>query len=203
MRIRKSSNSVVSDKIERIRNRELQREDFRRLVKEISTLISLEILDLENPKARFGQPTEDAVVIPVLRAGLGMLEGFCVGFPEADVGFIGISRDEHTLQSEVYLDKVPQDLNGKLVFCLDPMLATGGSLIQCLDLALSRGSEILNVVSILAAPEGIEALENHVRKSWSNREVNLFVGSIDERLDSHGFIVPGLGDAGDRLFGTC
>ena len=137
------------------------------------------------------------LLVPVLRAGLGMLTGMHRALPEADVGFLGMVRDEVTLQATTYAERLPADLGGRPCFVLDPMLATGGTLAASLAYLLDRGAGAVVAVCLLAAPEGIARLEAEV----GGADVTLVVGAVDERLDERGYIVPGLGDAGDRLFG--
>jgi uracil phosphoribosyltransferase len=140
------------------------------------------------------------VVIPILRAGLGMLEGMTRLLPTAEIGFLGMIRDEVTLEASTYADRLPMDLSGRQVFLLDPMLATGGTLIMAIDLVLSRGARDVTAICILAAPEGIEAVDAAVADRIPT--ITLVTAAIDERLNDHGYIVPGLGDAGDRLYGV-
>ncbi|MGW0039700.1 uracil phosphoribosyltransferase [Gordonia sp. NPDC003376] len=133
--------------------------------------------------------------VPVLRAGLGMVEQAHAMVPEAFVGFVGVARDEATAQPVPYLESLPDDLAGQPVFVLDPMLATGGSMLHTLDLLVARGATDITVLCVVAAPEGVAALEK------SGHPVRLFVGAVDEGLNEASYIVPGLGDAGDRQFG--
>jgi uracil phosphoribosyltransferase len=140
------------------------------------------------------------LVVPILRAGLGMLAGMLRLLPEADVGFLGLVRDEVTLSAGIYADRVPADLTGRQCFVLDPMLATGGTLATAAALLLGRGAESVHAIALLAAPEGLTNLDSKLGDTAEGLTVVL--AAIDPRLDEHGFIVPGLGDAGDRLFGT-
>jgi uracil phosphoribosyltransferase len=137
------------------------------------------------------------VVVPVLRAGLGFLHAAQSLLPNADVGFIGVSRDEHTFQPKPYVNKLPEHLPGRQIIVLDPMLATGGSLAHTCELLLERGATgTIIVVCVLAAPEGIAALDA------AGLDVAVYTAAVDERLNESAFIVPGLGDAGDRQFGS-
>ena len=136
------------------------------------------------------------LVVPVLRAGLGMLGGVLRHLPETDTGFIGLARNEETYLPESYMNSVPEELDGRPVLVLDPMLATGGSLEHSCRILADRGAGPLTAVCVLAAPEGIARLET------SGLVAHVVTASIDERLNEHAYIVPGLGDAGDRLFGT-
>ncbi len=139
------------------------------------------------------------IVVPILRAGLGMLDGMLRLLPGAEVGFLGMARDESTLIATTYADRIPHDLTGRQAFIVDPMLATGGTLVAAIDLLLQRGARDITAVCLLAAPEGLRHLEQAL--AGRDAEVTLVTASIDERLNEHGYIVPGLGDAGDRLYG--
>ncbi len=140
------------------------------------------------------------MVVPVLRAGLGMLAGMLQLVPIAEVGFVGLVRDEDSLEATTYAERIPSDLSGRQVFVLDPMLATGGTLITVIDSMLARGARDVTAIVLLAAPEGLARLA----EAYDHRdvEVTLVTAAIDERLNERGYIVPGLGDAGDRLFGV-
>jgi uracil phosphoribosyltransferase len=137
------------------------------------------------------------LIVPILRAGLGMLEGMVKMLPTAEVGFLGMQRNEETLQPTTYAERLPDDLSDRQCFVLDPMLATGGSLIAAINFLFDRGAVDVTAICILAAPEGLAAVE----KALAGREVTIVLGSVDERLNELGYIVPGLGDAGDRLYG--
>jgi uracil phosphoribosyltransferase len=138
------------------------------------------------------------LVVPILRAGLGMLDGMTALVPTAEVGFLGMVRDEETLQPTTYATRLPDDLSGRQCFVLDPMLATGGSLIAAIEFLFARGASDVTAVCLLGAPEGVAAVE----AAMAGREVTIVLGALDERLNEHGYIVPGLGDAGDRLYGV-
>ena len=138
------------------------------------------------------------LVVPILRAGLGMLEGMVKLVPTAEVGFLGMVRNEETLQPDIYAERLPDDLSNRQCFVLDPMLATGGSLIAAIQYLFDRGAVDVTAVCLLGAPEGLAAVE----KATEGRDVTIVLGALDERLNEHGYIVPGLGDAGDRLYGT-
>jgi len=138
------------------------------------------------------------IVVPILRAGLGMLEGMTRLIPSAEVGFLGMVRDETTLKASTYANRLPEDLSGRQCYILDPMLATGGTLISATHYLLERGATDITIICILAAPEGVAALE----KALTGAPVTVVMGALDEKLNEHGYIVPGLGDAGDRLYGT-
>jgi uracil phosphoribosyltransferase len=138
------------------------------------------------------------VVVPILRAGLGMLEGMVALLPSAEVGFLGMVRDEETLQPSVYAERLPEHLADRQCFILDPMLATGGSLLQAIRFLAAKGASDITAVCLLGAPEGVAALE----AGTQGLNVTIVLGALDEKLNEKGFIVPGLGDAGDRLYGT-
>ena len=138
------------------------------------------------------------LIVPILRAGLGMLEGLLRLLPTAETGFLGMVRDETTLQPSVYAERLPADLTGRQCYVLDPMLATGGSLIAAIEFLFERGATDVTAVCLLGSPEGVEA----VKAAVGTRDVTLVLGALDERLNEHGYIVPGLGDAGDRLYGV-
>jgi uracil phosphoribosyltransferase len=144
--------------------------------------------------------TPRPVVVPILRAGLGMLEGMMRVLPSADVGFLGMVRDEKTLQASTYANRLPEDLSGRQCYVLDPMLATGGTLVAAMNYLLERGASEITAVCLLAAPEGVATVERAFGNS--NSPITLVTGALDEKLNEHGYIVPGLGDAGDRLYGV-
>jgi uracil phosphoribosyltransferase len=184
---------------------------FRRLTEEIVTLLAyeatrevkVESVNVKTPVAmaqglHLAKPKP--VVVPILRAGLGMLEGMSRLIPTAEIGFLGMVRDEKTLQATTYANRLPEDLTGRQCYILDPMLATGGTLVAAIEFLLAKGATDITAICILAAPEGIAVLE----KAFANSKVaiKLVTGALDERLNEHGYIVPGLGDAGDRLYGV-
>jgi uracil phosphoribosyltransferase len=140
------------------------------------------------------------LVVPVLRAGLGLLEGFLQILPEAEVGFLGIARDERSLLPSIYAERLPQALEGRQVFVLDPMLATGGTLTATTRLVLERNARDVTCVCLLASPEGIAAMKRAFEGAGDS--VRVVTASIDRGLNQKGYIVPGLGDAGDRLYGS-
>jgi uracil phosphoribosyltransferase len=140
------------------------------------------------------------VVVPILRAGLGMLEGMTKLLPTAQVGFLGMVRDEETLKATTYANRLPEDLSGRQCFILDPMLATGGTLVMAIQYLIERGANEITAICLLAAPEGIKVLEDEFKDSGV--PITLVTGSLDEKLNEKGYIVPGLGDAGDRLYGV-
>jgi uracil phosphoribosyltransferase len=140
------------------------------------------------------------VVVPILRAGLGMLEGMSRLIPTAEIGFLGMVRDEKTLKATTYANRLPEDLTGRQCYILDPMLATGGTLVSAIEFLAAKGAKDITAICILAAPEGIAVLEKAF--TASTLQLKLVTGALDERLNEKGYIVPGLGDAGDRLYGV-
>ena len=199
------NHSVVQAKLAELRDVKTPHADFRRLLGEVSAPLVYEATrDLPIKSRRIQTPltktegvalSREVLIVPILRAALGMLGGAQALLPEALVGFIGLARNEDTLQPEWYLDKVPRRLGRFEVVLLDPMLATGGSAIAAGELLVQRGAKSIRFVHLLAAPEGIRAL----RKRFPNSPI--FTAAIDSHLNDAGYIVPGLGDAGDRCFG--
>jgi uracil phosphoribosyltransferase len=197
---------LVAERLTRLRQTSTTNVEFRKNLYEVSIFLIYEALkevqvtktSIETPLApTWGYKLESyPIIVPVLRAGLGMMDAALFLLPEARVGFVGVKRDEMTLQPDLYLNTIPEGLNGASVLILDPALATGGSMIQALELAHAAGAGMVTLVSLLASPEGIEAIE----KSGLNPRI--VAASIDERLNDIGFIYPGLGDAGDRQYGT-
>jgi uracil phosphoribosyltransferase len=197
---------LAAQLLTRLREKATDRAGFRRamddlsgiLVYEASRDIEVEAIDIETPMGptsgtRLSRPP---LVVPVLRAGLGMLGGALRHLPETDTGFIGVARNEETFAPEPYKNSVPEELAGRPVLVLDPMLATGGSMEHSCHILAERGAGPLTAVCVLAAPEGIKRLRA------SGLVAHVVTASIDERLNDTAYIVPGLGDAGDRLFGT-
>jgi uracil phosphoribosyltransferase len=198
---------VVADALARIRDRDTPNALFRQNLELIGTLLIAEATrnlpttdgTVETPltTASVRRIAAQPVVVPILRAGLGFVGAAQMLLPNADIGFIGIARNEATHQPEPYVNKLPESLAGRPVIVVDPMLATGGSLIHTVQLLRERGvSEPITVVCALAAPEGIAALEA------ARLSIDLYTAAIDDHLNEHAFIVPGLGDAGDRQFGA-
>ena len=201
---------LVAHKLSLLRSLHTPSPTFRQLVDELMTLLAYEgtrevrteSWEIETPVApttgtRIAKPTP--LVVPILRAGLGMLEGMMRLVPTAEVGFVGMARNEETLQPVTYAERLPHDLTGRQCYVLDPMLATGGSLGGTVKFLVERGADHITCICLLAAPEGIE----NFTKLVADLEVpcTLVTAAVDERLNEHGYIVPGLGDAGDRLYG--
>lgn len=196
----------VQHKLSIIRNVETGHKRFRELAKEITQFVCYEALKtiktkevvVETPMATATcrQIDTDIVVVPILRAGIGMLDGILELIPTARVGFVGLFRDEETKKPVTYYERFPHQIKGGTCIVIDPMLATGGSTTAALDLLKESGAENIVVVCIVTCPEGIAAVEE------AHPEVGIFAAAIDEKLNERGYIVPGLGDAGDRLFGT-
>ncbi|MBF4579103.1 uracil phosphoribosyltransferase [Frigoribacterium sp. VKM Ac-2530] len=208
MRVHVADHPLITHKLTVLRDKNTPSPTFRALTEELVTLLAYEAtrdvrttpVDIETPVGpatglEISQPRP--LVVPILRAGLGMLEGMTKLVPTAEVGFLGMVRDEETLQPTTYAERLPDDLSNRQCFVLDPMLATGGSLIAAIDYLLDRGAVDVTAVCILAAPEGLAAVE----AAMEGRDVHVVLGAVDEKLDENGYIVPGLGDAGDRLYG--
>jgi uracil phosphoribosyltransferase len=197
---------LVQHNLARLRDRRTQPQEFRRLLGEIAALMIYEAtrsfgvkpLKIQTPleSARGFQLEREIVLVPVLRAGLGMLDSILQLIPHALVGFIGLKREETTLRAVFYHKSFPKNLGRFEVILIDPMLATGGSAVAALDLLVEQGAKHIRLVNLVAAPEGIR----RVRKNYPR--VPIFTAAVDRQLNGKGFILPGLGDAGDRLFGT-
>lgn len=200
---------LVQHKMAMLRDKELGTKDFRELVNEITMFLGYEVtrdlpmkeVEIETPLVKSKQNViagKKLAIAPILRAGLGMVDGMLLLMPAAKVGHIGMFRDEETLQPQEYFFKMPQDIEEREVIVVDPMLATGGSVIMAIDSLVKRNVKPKNIkfVCLVAAPEGVKALQD------AYPEVDIFTGALDEKLNEDGYILPGLGDAGDRLFGT-
>ncbi|WP_179947140.1 uracil phosphoribosyltransferase [Tessaracoccus flavescens] len=208
--VRVVQHPLVDHKLSLLRSKTTPQPNFRKLVDELVTLLAYEAtfgvrvneVDIETPitmtkGTRLANPAP--LVVPILRAGLGMLDGMLRLVPTAEVGFLGMIRDEETLQPMTYAERLPQDLSGRQCYVLDPMLATGGSLGGAVQFLVDRGADDITCICLLAAPEGIEKLQGLL--SDLKVPCSLVVAAVDEKLDENGYIVPGLGDAGDRLYG--
>lgn len=209
MRLTVVAHPVVAHKLSALRDERTASPIFRRLVDELVTLLAYEATrELPTESRRLRTPLTETegvrlperppLVVPVLRAGVGMLEGLIRLLPDAEVGFAGLVRDESTWQASWYADRLPASAGGRPVFVLDPMLATGGTLSAVVQALVSRGASGVTAICLLAAPEGLARLQ---RDFPQQHPLHVVVAAVDERLDDSGYIVPGLGDAGDRLFG--
>ena len=211
MKVHVADHPLIAHKLTVLRDEKTDSPTFRHLVEELVTLLSYEatrevkvvpksIRTPVSPMTGVEMTKPTPVVVPILRAGLGMLEGMTKLMPNAEIGFLGMVRDEKTLQASTYANRLPKDLKGRQCFILDPMLATGGTLIMAFHYLIDLGATEITAVCILSAPEGIAAVE----KEFANSKVPITIvtGALDEKLNEHGYIVPGLGDAGDRLYGV-
>jgi uracil phosphoribosyltransferase len=209
MRVHVADHPLITHKLTVLRDKNTPSPTFRALAEELMTLLAYEatrnvrteVVTIQTPVAEtqgLAISTPRPLVVPILRAGLGMLEGMVKLVPTAEVGFLGMVRNEETLQPETYAERLPDDLSNRQCFVLDPMLATGGSLIAAIDFLFARGAVDVTAVCLIAAPEGLAAVE----KAMDGRgDVTIVLGALDEKLNELGYIVPGLGDAGDRLYG--
>lgn len=213
MRLHVANHPLITHKISILRDKTTPSPVFRQLVEELVTLLAYEATrDVAVEKVKVETPittTEGLklskprpLIVPILRAGLGMLEGMTKLLPSAEVGFLGIKRNEETLEPYTYAERLPDELNGRQVYIVDPMLATGGTLIDSLDYVFKRGAKDATCVCLLGAPEGVDNVKTHLAKTWPEKDVQIVLGAMDEKLNEVGYIVPGLGDAGDRLYGT-
>ena len=198
---------LIQHKISLMRDRNTGTKEFRDLVSEIATLLCYEATrDLPTEEVEVETPIALArthvlagrklALVPILRAGLGMVDGMLNLIPAAKVGHIGMYRNEETLVPVEYYCKLPSDINEREVFVLDPMLATGGSSVAAIRMLKEKGCKKIHFLCIIAAPEGVKAMQE------AHPDVDVYIGALDEHLNEHGYIVPGLGDAGDRIFGT-
>ena len=210
MRTHVADHPLIAHKLTTLRDERTDSPTFRRLADELVTLLAYEATrDVRVDPVTVTTPVAEAVgvklatpkplVVPILRAGLGMLDGMTRLVPTAEVGFLGMIRDEHTLQASTYATRVPENLSGRQVFLLDPMLATGGTLAAAMRFVFERGAEDVTAICLLAAPEGVQAVETVF---GPDAPVTIVTAGLDERLNELGYIVPGLGDAGDRLYGV-
>jgi uracil phosphoribosyltransferase len=210
MRIHVADHPLVAHKLTVLRDAQTDSPTFRRLADELVTLLAYEATNevrvdrvtIQTPVAeaegvRLARPRP--LVVPILRAGLGMLEGLMRLLPTAEVGFLGMIRDEETLRASTYAERLPDDLSGRQCYLLDPMLATGGTLAAAAKFLVDRGADDITAICLLAAPEGIETLKHELHDFGV--PFTIVTAAVDERLNDKGYIVPGLGDAGDRLYG--
>ena len=198
---------LIAHKIGIIRRKETGTREFRDMVSEIGALITYEAtkdlklqdVEIETPICKTNVKElagKKLAVIPILRAGLGMVEGVLTMIPSAKVGHIGLYRNEETLEPVEYYCKIPKDCSERDVFVVDPMLATGGSAIAAIQMLKNRGVKKMRFLCVIAAPEGVKKLQE------AHPDIDIYIGALDEHLNENGYIVPGLGDAGDRIFGT-
>ena len=208
MRTLTADHPLVAHKLTLLRDARTDTATFRTLADELVTLLAYEATrEIRTAEVEVTTPVGRAtglrlsgpkpLIVPVLRAGIGMLDGMTRILPSASVGFVGMVRDEESLVASTYANRLPADLSGREVFVLDPMLATGGTLVTVFTMLLERGAAAITAICLLAAPEGLANLE----EAFPGDSVQVVTGAIDERLNDKGYIVPGLGDAGDRLFG--
>ena len=211
MKIHIADHPLITHKLTVLRDEKTDSPTFRRLTEEIVTLLAYEAMrEIKTHPVTVKTPVANAsgelitkplpVVVPILRAGLGMLEGMSRLVPTAEIGFLGMVRDEKTLKSSTYANRLPEDLTNRQCYILDPMLATGGTLVSAIEFLAAKGAVDITAICILAAPEGIATLEKAFAQSKLN--LKLVTGALDEKLNEKGYIVPGLGDAGDRLYGV-
>ena len=198
---------LIQHKVGLIRKKETGSKEFRELIGEIAMYMCYEAtrdlkltdIEIETPICRTTVKElsgKKLAVVPILRAGLGMVEGMLAMIPAAKVGHIGLYRDPETLKPVEYYCKLPADSNEREVFVVDPMLATGGSAVAAIQMLKDKGVKNIRFLCIIAAPEGVEAMKK------AHPDVDIYIGALDQHLNEHGYIVPGLGDAGDRIFGT-
>jgi uracil phosphoribosyltransferase len=210
MRIHVVDHPLVAHKLTNLRDEMTDSPTFRRLVDQLVTLLAYEatrdvrvgpvdIVTPVGPTSGVRLTDPQPLVVPILRAGLGMLEGMMRLLPTAEVGFLGMMRNEETLQASTYAERLPDDLSGRQCYVLDPMLATGGTLAAAIKFLTDRGADDITAICLLVAPEGCERLEQDL--AGTDVPVTIVTAAMDEKLNGKGYIVPGLGDAGDRLYG--
>jgi len=198
---------LIQHKLTQIRQKDTSTIQFRQIINEIGGLMVYEItrdlplekIEIETPVAKVNANViagKKMVVVPILRAGLGMVDGILQMIPSARIGHIGIFRDEETLQPHEYFAKFPDELDQRDIFIVDPMLATGGSAIAAINSVKARGAQNIKLICLVGAPEGVQAINE------AHPDVTIYLAALDEKLNEKGYIVPGLGDAGDRIFGT-
>ena len=210
MRVHIADHPLIAHKLTALRDKTTDTPTFRRLADELVTLLAyeatrevrVEAVDIETPVAptrgiKLANPKP--LVVPILRAGLGMLDGMVRLLPTAEVGFLGMVRNEITLEATTYANRLPDDLSGRQCYVLDPMLATGGTLAAAIQYLVDLGADDITAITLLSAPEGIARLERETADL--DVPISIVTGAIDEKLNERGYIVPGLGDAGDRLYG--
>ena len=211
MKIHIAEHPLIGHKLTVLRDKNTHSPTFRQLTEEIVTLLAYEATrEVKTVPATVITPVAlyegielaepRPVVVPILRAGLGMLEGMVRLMPTAEVGFLGMVRDHVTLQASTYANRLPENLKGRQCYILDPMLATGGTLIAAVEYLFEKGATEITIITILSAPEGIAALQEAF--AGKDQQITLVTGAVDTKLIEHGYIGPGLGDAGDRLYGV-
>jgi uracil phosphoribosyltransferase len=209
MRTHIADHPLITAKVTQLRDERTDTPTFRRLAEELVTLLAYEAtrhirvepVEVRTPVAlangvRIADPKP--LVVPILRAGLGMLEGMMRLLPTAEVGFLGMVRNEESLIATTYAERIPHDIAGRQVYVLDPMLATGGSMIAAVQMMLDRGATDVTAICLIASPEGLATVD----AAFAGKQVTVVAAALDEKLNEKGYIVPGLGDAGDRLYGT-
>jgi uracil phosphoribosyltransferase len=210
MRLHVAEHPLIAHKLTVLRDVRTPSPLFRQLTEELVTLLAYEATrEIRTEPWEITTPVTDTVgtklaeprpiVVPILRAGLGMLEGMTRLLPTAEVGFLGLQRNEETLEAITYANRLPDDLSGRQCYVLDPMLATGGTLVAAIEYLFERGARDVTAVTLLAAPEGLRNVQEAI---GDRADVTIVTAAVDERLNSKGYIVPGLGDAGDRLYGV-
>ncbi len=210
MRIHVADHPLIAHKLTTLRDERTDSPTFRRLADELVTLLAYEATrDVRVEEVTVSTPVAEAtgtrlahprpLVVPILRAGLGMLDGMMRLLPTAEVGFLGMVRNEETLEASTYAERLPEDLSGRQCYILDPMLATGGTLAAAIRFLVDRGADHITAICLLTAPEGCDRVEKELQ--GLEVPVTVVTAGMDERLNERGYIVPGLGDAGDRLYG--
>ncbi len=197
---------LITHKLTQMRKQETGTKDFRENLDEIAELMAYEVcrdlptqpVDIQTPVASTTgfELSKEVVIVPILRAGIGLLDGIRRLVPTAKVGFIGMYRNEETLEPVEYFAKFPNNLDEAVVMVVDPMLATGGSAVAALDAVKKRGAKNIKLVCLVGVPEGVKAVQK------AHPDVDIYLAALDDHLNEHGYIIPGLGDAGDRIFGT-
>jgi len=198
---------LIQHKLTIIRDKNVGTKEFREVVDEIASLMAYEVtrdlptkdIEIETPVAKTVKKTlagKKLAIVPILRAGLGMVDGIMKLVPAARVGHIGMYRDEETLEPVEYFVKLPEDIDQREVLVVDPMLATGGSAVMAIDALKKRGAKTIKLITLVSAPEGVKVVQT------AHPDVDIYTAGLDDGLNEHGYIIPGLGDAGDRLFGT-
>ena len=197
---------LITHKLTQMRKKDTRTKDFRENLDEIGGLMAYEItrdlptktVEIETPICKMETEVlaKDIILVPILRAGLGMVNGIANLIPTVKIAHVGLYRDEETLKPHTYFEKYPPNIDDAIVIIVDPMLATGGSANAAIDMVKRQGAKDIRLVCLVGAPEGVKAIESE------HPDIDIYLASLDEKLNEHGYIVPGLGDAGDRIFGT-